>query len=60
MGTPSYINDGWCDGENNNVDCGHDGDDCCLGYENIQCGFCIAGANCMCFLDSVDYCGKLK
>ena len=30
-GNTSYIADGWCDGSNNNAECGFDGGDCCPG-----------------------------
>ncbi|CAN0547179.1 unnamed protein product, partial [Laminaria digitata] len=25
-----WLNDGYCDPENNNLDCGYDGGDCCV------------------------------
>ncbi len=48
----SYIEDGDCDGINNNIDCAYDGGDCC--QENI-CHSCH-GVNCKCHISGVDMC----
>ena len=40
-GKPDWIDDGYCDDENNNEECGWDGGDCCGDNVNTQyCSVC--------------------
>ena len=40
-GNPSWIGDGYCDDNNNNMDCSYDGGDCCgCNVETSYCSVC--------------------
>ena len=43
---PFYIEDLYCDDENNNEECNFDGGDCCL--DNINANYCT---ECLCYED---------
>ena len=45
-GTVSRIGNGYCDDENNNMECNYDGDDCCGSLVNTEhCNFCECHLN---------------
>ena len=45
-GTVSRIGNGYCDDENNNMECDYDGDDCCGELVNTEhCTFCECHLN---------------
>merc|ERR1711973_488867 len=48
----SYVNDGYCDRENNNSECNYDGGDCCTRREEDWTGYCT-GAECNCIFPTL-------